>query len=60
MSPRQPAGVFYSYSHKDERLRDDLADALALLKRQSILTEWHDRKIAAGDEWEQSFQGVTR
>ncbi len=57
MSPTQraSASVFYSYSHKDERLRDDLADALALLKRQSILTEWHDRKIAAGDEWEQSI-----
>src|SRR5467141_243110 len=57
MSPTQrpSASVFYSYSHKDERLRDDLADALALLKRQSILTEWHDRKIAAGDDWEQSI-----
>jgi hypothetical protein len=57
MSPTRKAScsVFYSYSHKDERLRDGLADSLALLKRQGILTEWHDRKIAAGDEWEQSI-----
>ena len=57
MSPTQraSASLFYSYSHKDERLRDGLADHLALLKRQGILTEWYDRKIAAGDEWAQSI-----
>lgn len=43
--------VFFSYSHKDEELRDELEVHLALLKRQGILRAWHDRKITAGKEW---------
>lgn len=43
--------VFYSYSHKDEKLRDTLEDHLALLKRQKVISEWHDRGIGAGREW---------
>ncbi len=44
--------VFYSYSHKDEKLRDKLETHLASLKNQGMITGWHDRKIEAGQEWE--------
>jgi hypothetical protein len=44
--------VFFSYSHRDERLRDELAKHLSLLKRQGIITEWNDREIGAGTQWE--------
>jgi tetratricopeptide (TPR) repeat protein len=47
--------VFFSYSHKDEDLRDELSKHLALLKRQRVITSWHDRKIGAGKEWEKEF-----
>ena len=50
-SPRQAIRLFYSYSHKDELLRDELEEALALLKRQGLISGWHDRKIGAGEEW---------
>ncbi len=43
--------VFYSYSHRDQRLRDQLEIQLALLKREGLLSGWHDRKIEAGEEW---------
>jgi TIR domain len=43
--------VFCSYSHKDEELRDDLDKHLAILKRQGVISGWHDRKITAGSEW---------
>lgn len=43
--------VFYSYSHRDERLREKLETHLSLLKRQGIIAGWHDRRIAAGTEW---------
>ncbi len=43
--------VFFSYAHKDTRLRDQLETHLALLKREGIITGWHDRKILAGQEW---------
>lgn len=43
--------VFFSYSHKDEELRDEMAKHLTILKRQGIITTWHDREISAGTEW---------
>ena len=43
--------VFFSYSHKDEELRDRLETHLAMLKRENIVETWHDRRITAGDEW---------
>ena len=42
------ARLFFSYSHADEALRDQLEKQLAMLKRQGILEIWHDRRIAAG------------
>jgi TIR domain len=47
-----PITVFYSYSHKDEELRQRLETHLKLLKRQGIIADWHDRRISAGTEWE--------
>src|SRR5271166_1987003 len=49
--PAGPIRLFYSYSHKDEALRDELEEALALLKRQGYIVGWHDRRIGAGEEW---------
>jgi hypothetical protein len=46
-----PIKLFYSYSHKDEALRDDLETHLANLKNQGIIEGWHDRKILPGKEW---------
>jgi tetratricopeptide (TPR) repeat protein len=43
--------VFYSYSHKDEKFRETLEEHLSLLRRQEIISEWHDRRISAGREW---------
>lgn len=46
-----PIEIFFSYSHKDEALREELEKQLSLLKWQGIITGWHDRKIIAGQEW---------
>lgn len=42
--------VFFSYSHADERLRDQLEKQLSMLKRQGVIDTWHDRRIGAGEE----------
>lgn len=42
--------VFFSYSHMDENLRDQLEKQLTILKRQGIIETWHDRRIGAGEE----------
>jgi hypothetical protein len=39
--------LFYSYSHRDERLRDKLETHLAVLKRNGVIENWHDRRIGA-------------
>ncbi len=52
--------VFYSYSHKDEALRDELEKHLALLKRQGLIANWHDRRIGAGDEWRDQIGAYVR
>lgn len=41
--------VFFSYSHRDETLRDELEIHLSMLKRQGVIDTWHDRRILAGD-----------
>ncbi len=43
--------VFFSYSHIDDKLREQLEMHLALLKRQQRIRAWSDRRITAGDEW---------
>jgi hypothetical protein len=49
------AQVFFSYSHKDETLRDQLDVHLAMLKRQGIVATWHDRRIVAGEPLDSSI-----
>lgn len=42
--------LFFSYSHKDEELRNELETHLVLLKRQGVISSWHDRRITAGSD----------
>jgi internalin A len=55
MSSNQALRLFYSYSHKDESLRDRLSTHLKLLQRQGMIETWHDRNINAGDDWKQKI-----
>lgn len=41
--------VFFSYSHADEPMRDQIEKQLAMLKRQGAIETWHDRRIPAGE-----------
>jgi TIR domain len=43
--------LFFSYSHRDESLRDELEIHLAALKRQGVIQTWHDRRIGAGKDF---------
>src|SRR5215212_3893767 len=52
MPPPEPVKVFISYSHKDERFREQLQEHLYAAKRQGLIEDWHDRKIAPGEEWQ--------
>jgi hypothetical protein len=50
-----PISLFYSYSHNDESLRDELAKHLTILKQAGFIREWHDRQILAGEEWDRQI-----
>jgi len=49
--PDKPVELFYSYSHKDGGLRNELENHLSILRREKVIAGWHDRKIGAGKEW---------
>jgi hypothetical protein len=46
------AKLFFSYSHRDSDLRDEMEIHLAALKREGVIETWHDREIRAGEEFE--------
>jgi hypothetical protein len=39
--PAAPISLFYSYSHKDEALREELETHLSLLRRQGFIRGWY-------------------
>ncbi|MBK0114063.1 MULTISPECIES: toll/interleukin-1 receptor domain-containing protein [unclassified Delftia] len=47
--------LFFSYTHKDEVLRDELETHLTLLRRQGHIDVWHDRRINAGDDVDETI-----
>jgi hypothetical protein len=49
------AQLFFSYSHRDEALRDELEVHLAQLKNKGIIEAWHDRRIPAGDAFDDAI-----
>ena len=47
-----PVQAFISYSHKDEKFRDQFETHLVVLQRQGRIKLWSDRSIGAGREFE--------
>jgi tetratricopeptide (TPR) repeat protein len=50
-----PVEVFCSYAHEDEAWLRKLETHLSLLKRQGLISLWHDRLIAPGTDWAQTI-----
>jgi TIR domain-containing protein len=53
--PNKAIEVFISYSHNDQRYRNRLEIQLALLRREGLISIWHDRDINAGTEWKKQI-----
>lgn len=49
------ATLFFSYSHRDEDLRNALETHLATLKREGLIKAVHDRRILAGTVLDQAI-----
>jgi hypothetical protein len=48
--------LFFSYSHKDTNHRRDLETHLATLRNESLIDEWCDKNICAGEDWNQEIE----
>lgn len=48
--------IIFSYSHIDEHYRNELDKHLIMLKRQDLIKVWHDRKIVAGEVWDEEIK----
>ena len=48
--------VFISYNHTDENLCKQLISHLSSLMRTGMISEWYDRKIISGEEWDKSIK----
>lgn len=44
--------LFISYSHKDENLVKEFISHLSPLKNNETITEWYDRRIETGEEFQ--------
>lgn len=53
--PRTKLKIFLSYAHEDEAMKNELDKSLIMLKRSSMIEMWQDRKILAGDQWDESI-----
>lgn len=49
---KKPVEVFISYTREDEILKNELLKHLSTMKRNGVISVWHDRMITAGREWE--------
>ncbi len=50
-----PIEILFSYTRKDEELRNKIEVHLAPLKRSGRITCWHDRQIQGGSKWNLSI-----
>ena len=50
--PHNVIKIFYCYAHEDKALRDQLERHLFTLKRSGQISDWYDREIPPGTEWE--------
>ena len=58
--PERAAGkrlpeLFYSYAHEDERHLNQLQKHLNVLVTDRLMSDWHDRDIPPGDEWDRKI-----
>lgn len=47
--------LFTSYAHEDEPFRAALEKYLIVLKLQGVIEHWDDRKLIAGDKWDEEI-----
>ncbi len=60
MSNSHKRSIFISYSHKDEKYKDELLKMIKPLIYKRVFDIWHDRMIDAGDNWNEEIERELR
>ena len=47
--------VFITYAHKNTEAKDKLITYLAVMKREGLISIWHDNEILGGDRWREEI-----
>ena len=53
--PKRPVSVFLSYVQKDEALKQEFEDYLAILQQAQLISGWVERQIQQGMGWSQTI-----
>ena len=48
----QKAKMFITYAHENVFEKDELIKRLGVMKRNGLISVWHDKELIAGDDWE--------
>jgi hypothetical protein len=53
--PKRPVSVFLSYAQKDEALKQEFEDYLAILQQNQLISGWVERQVQQGTDWSQNI-----
>jgi TIR domain len=51
--PKRPVSVYLSYAQKDEALKQEFEDYLAIMQQTGLISGWVERQIQRGADWSQ-------
>jgi hypothetical protein len=51
--PQRPITIYLSYAQKDEALKQEFEDYLAILQQTGLISAWIERQVQPGVDWSQ-------
>lgn len=53
--PERPVSVFLVYAQKDEALKQEFEEYLAVLQQSRLISGWAERQVQSGVDWSQAI-----
>jgi hypothetical protein len=53
IGPKPPVSVYLSYAQKDEALKQEFEDYLAIMQQSQLIAGWVERRVQQGTDWSQ-------
>ena len=51
----KPLKIFITYAHKNKEAKDQLIECLDVMKREGLISVWHDNEMIGGDKWREDI-----